>query len=132
MDTALPDVQLITHTECRREMIPVSDVLQRIGSKWTVFIIGHLSAGPQRFSELKRAIEGISQKVLTATLRDLEKDGLVTRTVTPSIPPRVDYELTELGRELRHPLYAIGLWARANRDKVDAARRAYEAARGGD
>lgn len=128
MDTAPPDEPFITHEACTREMTPVSDVLQQIGSKWTVFIIGHLSAGPSRFSELKRAIDGISQKVLTSTLRELERDGLVTRTVTPSIPPRVDYELTDLGRELRKPLLAIGTWARANRAKVDAARRAYQAA----
>jgi DNA-binding HxlR family transcriptional regulator len=129
MDTASPYVTPISHAQCKSEMIPVSDVLQQIGSKWTVFVIGHLSEGPRRFSELKRGIEGVSQKVLTATLRDLEKDGLVTRKVTPSIPPRVDYELTEMGRELREPLYAIGQWAHANRARVDAARQQYETAR---
>jgi DNA-binding HxlR family transcriptional regulator len=126
MDTAPRTPE--TFQACQHEMTPVTDVLQQIGGKWTVYIIGQLSQGPRRFSKLKRAIEGVSQKVLTATLRELEKDGLVTRTVTPSIPPRVDYELTEMGRELREPLHAIGQWAHANRDRVDAARKLYEAA----
>jgi DNA-binding HxlR family transcriptional regulator len=78
-----------------------------------------------RFSELLRAIEGISQKMLTTTLRDLERDGFVTRTVTPSIPPRVDYELTGLGRELREPLKAISAFAHANRHRVHEARKQY-------
>lgn len=128
MDTATLDTPA-TFADCKEEMTPVSDVLQQIGSKWTVYVIGKLTQGPQRFSELKRSIDGISQKVLTTTLRELERDGFVTRTVTPSIPPRVDYELTEMGRELREPMHAIGMWARANRHRVDEARRAYEAAR---
>jgi DNA-binding HxlR family transcriptional regulator len=131
MDTAVSSSQPPeTFEACQREMTPVSDVLQQIGGKWTVYIIGQLSHGPRRFSELKRTIEGVSQKVLTATLRDLEKDGFVTRSVTPSIPPRVDYELTAMGRELREPLRAIGEWAHANRERVDAARRRYQSARG--
>lgn len=128
MDTAEPAHVPANFTECRREMTPVTDVLQQIGGKWTVYIIGQLSQGPRRFSELKRTIEGVSQKMLTATLRGLEKDGFVTRTVTPSIPPRVDYELTAMGRELREPLHAIGQWAHANRARVDAARQRYESA----
>jgi DNA-binding HxlR family transcriptional regulator len=115
----------LTYAECAREITPVADVLAQIGGKWTIFIITALSQGPRRFSELKRHIEGISQKMLTSTLRDLEKDGFVTRTVTPSIPPRVDYELTEMGRELREPLSAIGNWAHANRYRVDAARERF-------
>jgi DNA-binding HxlR family transcriptional regulator len=115
-----------TFQECQREIVPMADVLQQIAGKWTIFIIGELSHGPRRFSELKRKIEGVSQKMLTATLRDLEKDGLVTRTVTPSIPPRVDYELTAMGRELRTPLRVIGQWAHANRERVTAARQRYE------
>lgn len=111
--------------ECKRAMIPVSEVLAQIGGKWTIVIIQALSPGPRRFSELKREIEGISQKMLTATLRDLEKDGFVTRTVTPSIPPRVDYELTEMGRELHEPLRAIGTWAYANRHRVEDARERF-------
>ena len=86
--------------DCR----PVGEILHQIGGKWTVLIINTLSDGPMRFSELKRMVGGISQKVLTSTLRELEMDGFITRTVTPSIPPRVDYELTDLGRDLQRPL----------------------------
>lgn len=111
--------------ECREVLVPVSDVLGQIAGKWTILIVGALSAGPRRFSDLKREISGISQKMLTATLRDLEKDGFVTRTVTPSIPPRVDYELTDMGRELREPLRLIGNWALANRHRVEAARQLF-------
>ena len=106
------------HHDCR----PVGEILNQIGGKWTVLIINRLSAGPLRFSQIKREIGGISQKVLTATLRDLEMDGFVTRTVTASIPPRVDYELTALGRDLQAPLQGLADWAIANRPKVLAAR----------
>ena len=98
-------VELELHHDCR----PVGEILNQIGGKWTVLIINLLSNGPMRFSAIKRMIGGISQKVLTATLRDLEMDGFVTRTVTPSIPPRVDYELTELGRDLQKPLEVLGV-----------------------
>jgi len=108
--------------DCR----PVGEILNQIGGKWTVLIITRLAAGPMRFGELKRMIGGISQKMLTATLRDLERDGLVSRTVTPSIPPRVDYELTELGSDLRVPLEAISQWAVKNRERVVAARERFE------
>lgn len=108
--------------QCKEAMVPVSEVLQQIGGKWTIHIIMSLGAGPRRFSELLRGIDGISQKMLTATLRDLEKDGFVSRKVTPSIPPRVDYELTDMGRELREPLRVISQWAHANRHRVDEAR----------
>ena len=109
------------HNDCR----PVSEILHQIGGKWTVLIINMLSDGPMRFSEIKRMVGGISQKVLTATLRELEMDGLITRTVTPSIPPRVDYELTELGEDLQGPLKVLGKWAIDNRPKVLEARRQY-------
>jgi DNA-binding HxlR family transcriptional regulator len=99
--------------------------LGQIGGKWTVLIINQLGKGRMRFSEVKRQVGGISQKVLTATLRELEMDGFVTRTVTPSIPPRVDYELTELGQDLRGPLDVLGKWAVDNRSKVLAARGRY-------
>ncbi len=127
MDSAVTPEKPGTFEECKREMIPMHEVLQQISGKWTVYIIGELSSGPRRFSELRRHIEGISQKMLTATLRELEKDGLVSRKVTPSIPPRVDYELTDMGRELRKPLGVLGAWARLNRSRVDEARRRYEA-----
>ncbi|MEO5806913.1 helix-turn-helix domain-containing protein [Devosia sp.] len=107
--------------DCR----PVSEILGQISGKWTVLIITRLSQGSMRFSEIKREIGGISQKMLTSTLRDLEMDGYVTRTVTPTIPPRVDYELTELGHDLRGPLTAVGAWAVENRARVLEARRHY-------
>lgn len=106
--------------------MPMAEVLSRISSKWTIFVVMNLSEGPRRFSDLKRTIAGISQKMLTVTLRDLEKDGFVTRTVTPTIPPRVDYELTAMGQELREPLRTIGDWAEANRARVEAARSRYQ------
>lgn len=117
-------VDLELHHDCR----PVGEILNQIGGKWTVLIINLLGKGPMRFSAIKRMVGGISQKVLTATLRDLEMDGLVTRTVTPSIPPRVDYELTELGYDLQKPLDLLGQWAVDNRPKVLAARERYFAA----
>jgi DNA-binding HxlR family transcriptional regulator len=115
-----PSVETQDH-DCR----PVGEILHQIGGKWTVLVINTLSDGPMRFSEIKRMVGGISQKVLTATLRDLEMDGLVTRTVTPSIPPRVDYELTELGQDLQGPLKTLGQWAIDNRARVLEARRQY-------
>jgi DNA-binding HxlR family transcriptional regulator len=115
-----PEAAEIEH-DCR----PVGEILNQIGGKWTVLVINLLSDGPRRFSEIKRLIGGISQKVLTATLRELEMDGFVTRTVTPSIPPRVDYELTELGRDLQGPLAVMGKWAIDNRPRVLEARGRY-------
>jgi len=111
---------------------PVTEILARIGDKWSVLVVMMLSEGPRRFSELRRMIDGISQRMLTLTLRGLERDGLVTRTVTPSIPPRVDYELTTLGRSLREPVTALGRWAIDNRPAMLKARAAYDAAQDGD
>ena len=115
----------ITHgsANCRA----VADVLARVGDKWTVYVVGNLSGGPMRFNEIRRAVGGISQRMLTLTLRGLERDGLVTRTVYPTIPPRVDYELTELGQTLIAPLRPIGDWAVKNRDAVEKAREAFDA-----
>lgn len=109
--------------DCR----PVGEILDQIGGKWTVLIINRLGHGRMRFSEIKRALGGISQKMLTATLRDLERDGFVRRTVTPTIPPRVDYELTDLGQELHGPLNVLGDWAVKNRERVLRARAQFEA-----
>jgi DNA-binding HxlR family transcriptional regulator len=108
----------------------VSDVLARVGGKWSILVIGTLGDGPRRFNELKREIEGVSQRMLTLTLRGLERDGLVIRTVTPSIPPRVDYELTALGYSLLEPVKALGEWAIANRTTVDAARQSFDGGAG--
>ena len=106
----------------------VSEVLARVGDKWTVLVVSVLGGGPRRFNEIRRNLGSISQRMLTLTLRGLERDGLVTRTVYPSIPPRVDYELTELGRSLLEPVSAMGLWARQNRATIAAARRRFDAA----
>jgi DNA-binding HxlR family transcriptional regulator len=114
-----------TFADCTRAMLPVHEVLAQISGKWTILVVRALSDGPKRFSELKRHIEGVSQKMLTATLRDLEKDGFVSRKVTPSIPPRVDYALTEMGEELQGPLKVIGNWAHANRHRVEEARERF-------
>jgi len=107
IDVPIPDEPCLQSAGCKN----VAPVLNRVGDKWSMMIVMTLSRGPLRFSELKRAIDGISQRMLTLSLRGLERDGLVTRTVTPSIPPRVDYELTELGISLRQPVKALGDWA---------------------
>ncbi len=112
--------------ECRA----VSEVLSRVGDKWTVLVVSVLAGGSRRFSEIRRALGSISQRMLTLTLRGLERDGLVTRTVTPSIPPRVDYELTELGRSLIVPVDALVDWARRNRRQIDLARQRFDAEAG--
>jgi DNA-binding HxlR family transcriptional regulator len=104
----------------------VSEVLARIGDKWTVLVVTVLGEGPKRFSEIRRALGSISQRMLTLTLRGLERDGLVTRTVFPTVPPRVDYELTGLGRSLLEPVSALGLWARRNRSAIQQARRRFD------
>jgi len=106
----------------------VSAVLARIGDKWSVLIVSRLGNGPMRFNELRREIGGISQRMLTLTLRNLERDGLVTRTVFPTVPPRVDYELTALGRSLLVPVTALGDWAIRNRTKIEEARAKFDAA----
>ena len=89
----------------------ISDLLGRIGDKWSVLVVARLGEGPLRFNELRRSIGGISQRMLTLTLRGLERDGLITRTVFPTIPPRVDYALTPLGRDLLNPVSALSSWA---------------------
>ena len=105
---------------------PVTDILVKIGDKWSVLIIMLLGSGPKRFNEMRRLVHGISQRMLTLTLRGLERDGLVNRTVFPTIPPRVDYELTELGRSLLVPISGLGEWAYANRSIVEAARERFD------
>src|SRR6201999_2655885 len=106
------------HTELPSDCRAVSDVLARVGDKWSVLVVTQLGGGPKRFNELRRTIGGISQRMLTLTLRGLERDGLVTRTVFPTVPPRVDYELTSLGRDLLQPVSALGGWALKNRAKI--------------
>ncbi len=110
----------------------VSSVLARVGDKWSVLVIRLLGDGPYRFNEIKRMVGGISQRMLTLTLRGLERDGLVTRTIFPTIPPRVDYELTDLGRSLWSPVEALGVWAQSHIADIEAARRRFEERRAAD
>ncbi|MDJ0931205.1 helix-turn-helix domain-containing protein [Breoghania sp.] len=110
-----------------RQCARANEVISLVGDKWSVHIVMLLGKGCQRFMEIKRAIDGISQKMLTATLRGLERDGYVTRTVYPTIPPKVKYDLTDLGRDLLVPLRALGTWALENHDRVAASRTAYDA-----
>src|SRR5690348_11526727 len=106
----------------------ISEVLARVGDKWTVLVVSTLGAGPKRFNELRKALGSISQRMLTLTLRGLERDGLVTRTVYPTVPPRVDYELTKLGRSLLEPVSELGAWARKNRAAIADAREKFDRA----
>jgi DNA-binding HxlR family transcriptional regulator len=117
--TAAPDHK---SEDCRA----VSSVLARVGEKWSVLIISLLGSGPKRFNEIKRMIGGISQRMLTLTLRGLERDGLVKRTVFPTVPPRVEYELTDLGRSLWRPVEALGTWAREHLKEIHAAREKFD------
>lgn len=109
---------------------PTRRLLDRIGDRWTVLVIGSLAEGPRRFTELARRIDGVSQKMLTQTLRGLERDGIVTRTVHPEIPPRVEYRLTERGQSLQAPLHALEEWAKANMGGVLDSRADADAATG--
>ena len=104
----------------------VSEVLARVGDKWTVLVVSTLGSGAKRFNELRRALGSISQRMLTLTLRGLERDGLVTRTVFPTVPPRVEYALTKLGRSLLDPVSELGLWARKNRAAIADARARFD------
>jgi DNA-binding HxlR family transcriptional regulator len=112
----------VTLASCR-----VREVLERVGDKWSLFVISCLGAGPKRFTVLKREVAGISQRMLTVTLRGLERDGIVLRTMYPVMPPRVDYELTPLGRTLLDAVGALMAWADAHLDEVDTSRAAYDA-----
>ena len=107
---------------------PTRVVLDRVADKWAVLVLGLLAGGPVRFNRLRRRIEGISQKMLTQTLRSLERDGLVLRTMTPQIPPRVDYELTAAGQSLRAPLKALEDWTKQHMASVLEARDVYDEA----
>ena len=104
----------------------ISRLLQRIGDKWSVLVVQTLGSGPMRFNELRRAIPTVSQRMLTLTLRNLERDGLVDRTVTATIPPRVDYELTELGRSLQKPICGLVSWSMDNVGAIHDAQLRYD------
>lgn len=114
------------HIKGSPECMHVREVLNLVGNKWSLLLIFYLSGGPKRFSELKRTVEGISQRMLTLTLRGLERDGLVSRTVYPTVPPRVDYALTPLGRTLREPVSALAKWAEKSREKMQLARDQFD------
>ena len=116
-----------SHKQGPTSCLAVREVLNRVGDKWSVLIVQLLAGGPKRFSDLRRAIEGISQRMLTLTLKGLERDGLVTRTVFPTVPPRVEYELTDLGCTLRKPIQTLAKWAQENREQIQVARNRYDA-----
>jgi DNA-binding HxlR family transcriptional regulator len=111
-----------TNPVCRT----ISTLLARIGDKWTVLVVQTLGDGPKRFNELRREIPSVSQRMLTLTLRNLERDGLVNRTVTPTIPPRVDYELTKLGQSLQKPICELATWALENVEAIHDAQRKFD------
>jgi DNA-binding HxlR family transcriptional regulator len=111
-------------TDCR----PVAEILSRIGDKWSVMLVMELNMGTRRFSELRRTLHGISQKMLTTSLRGLERDGFIKRTIYPTVPPKVEYQLTELGRELAIPVRALGEFAMQNRERVLTARAQFDRA----
>lgn len=107
----------------------VTDILSAIGNKWTVLVVVTLSRRSMRFNEIRKAVGAISQRMLTLTLRELERDGLVRRTVFPTVPPRVDYALTELGRTLIAPIGAVAEWAIGHRLEVADARQTFDTAK---
>lgn len=119
IEVTMPDHR---STDCRA----VSGVLSRVGDKWSVLIIVLLGDGPRRFNEIKRLVGGISQRMLTLTLRGLERDGLLTRTIFPTIPPRVDYELTKMGRSLRAAVEPLGSWARGHVGDIRKAQEKFD------
>ena len=110
------------HASCNHDRTAMVDILDRVGDKWTIMIVSALHEGPLRYGELRRQIGDISQRMLTLTLRGLTEDGLVSRTVYPTIPPRVDYELTELGIGLRASLIPLRDWASQNIDAITTCR----------
>jgi DNA-binding HxlR family transcriptional regulator len=110
-------------SDCRA----ISDVLARVGDKWSVLVVSKLGGGTKRFNELRREIGGISQRMLTLTLRGLERDGLVTRRIVPTSPPGVEYDLTALGRDLLQPVSALSAWAIRNQEKIEQSRAKFDA-----
>jgi DNA-binding HxlR family transcriptional regulator len=124
-----PTLQLVAidyATEGEANCRALGQIFERIGDKWTIMIVGALSRGPMRFNALQRSIPGLSHKMLTVTLRGLERDGLVTRTPYATIPPRVDYELTPQGRSLHEPLLTLASWARSQQGHIETSRQAFD------
>jgi DNA-binding HxlR family transcriptional regulator len=127
---AIPLPSMLSNPGCQPDEeggCPMREVLDRIGDTWSALVIINLKAQPLRFNALRRSIEGISQRMLTVTLRSLERDGLVSRTVRPTTPPEVEYALTEFGRSLAVPLEALGCWAAENRSALRRAQLAFDA-----
>ncbi len=122
MGDALPERECPPAGVCR-----ASEVLGRVGDKWSLQVIFNLGQGTRRFTDLKRGIDGISQRMLTVTLRGLERDGIITRTAYPVVPPRVDYTLTPMGATLIDAVGTLIRWAHAHLDEIEAARAAYDA-----
>ena len=123
-------VKSVTHIDvCDTTSCEIRDLLDRLADKWSLLVIELLGSGTRRFTELHREIDEISQRMLTLTLRHLERDGLVTRTVHPVVPPRVDYTLTDLGRSLLVAIEGLVAWTRAHRQEIAAARSGYDARR---
>ena len=115
-----------SHLHAPEDCRAVSEVLARVGDKWTILVVVVLGDGPKRFNEIRRSLGSISQRMLTLTLRGLERDGLATRTVYPTVPPRVEYALTRLGRSLLEPVTGLGAWARQHRAAILDARRRFD------
>jgi DNA-binding HxlR family transcriptional regulator len=115
------------HTQIRSQDCPTREVLNRIGNKWSILVVRLLRKGPKRFNELRGLLDGISQRMLTLTLRGLERDGIVKRMITPTVPPRVDYELTSMGRSLLKPIMAMAVWSDENRAAIQESRKRYDA-----
>jgi len=112
----------------RDDCVAAREVLDRIGDSWSALTVGTLARGPQRFTELQRSIDGVSQRMLTLTLRGLERDGLATRTVFPTVPPSVQYALTPLGRTLLDPVRGLAEWATKHREQIQSARDRFDGA----
>lgn len=110
------------HDKCRL----LGQILDRVGDKWTIMAVGALSEGPMRFNEMMRHIGGVSHRMLTLTLRALERDGMVSRTAYPTIPPKVEYELTPLGRSLTEPLATLLQWGETHSDEIEVARKVFD------
>ncbi|MFD4633121.1 winged helix-turn-helix transcriptional regulator [Streptomyces sp. NPDC058284] len=127
-----PDTEPVIRCDTPQDECGVRDVLDRLGDKWSVYVVVELASGVLRFKELQRRIHGdISQRMLTLTVRRLERDGLVKRTVYPTIPPQVEYELTDLGHSLTHLVKALADWSIDHRPAIAAARERYDAATSG-
>ena len=117
-----------THHPLHQDCQKVSQILARIGEKWSMLVVMLLRDGPRRFNDIKRNTAGISQQMLTRTLRGLERDGIVTRTIFPTSPPQVEYRLTELGRSMSEPVLVFGRWVQEHLAQIDAARERFDRA----